>query len=81
MRKLEDKQQITPAFLSLIGIFFLYLAIVEGEISGNSLLLGLLGIGCLFISFLLCKPVRSYLTHKAGITEVDLEDEDTEDTL
>lgn len=73
MKPDTEKRKVTPSFLLWIGIFFLYLAISIGDINGDSIVLALIGVGCLGASILLCPPVSRYLLKQAGIVEVDLE--------
>lgn len=74
MKNDTEKKKVTPSFLLLMGFFFLYLAISIGDINGDSIVLALIGIGCLGASILVCKPVRRYVLKQMGITEVDLEE-------
>lgn len=73
MKPDTEKRKVTPSFLLWIGIFFLYLAISIGDINGDSIVLALIGVGCLGASILLCPFVSRYLLKQAGIVEVDLE--------
>lgn len=73
MKPDTEKRKVTPSFLLWFGIFFLYLAISIGDIDGDSIVLALIGIGCLGASILLCSPVRAFLLKQVGIHEIDLD--------
>lgn len=57
----------------LFGIFFLYLAIMEGEVNGNSVLLFLVGICAIVYGIISSSVIRNRLLRYLHIVEIDLD--------
>lgn len=76
MKNTKPAKRTSRLTIVLFGCFFLYLAIDQGEINGNSVPLFLFGIGAILYGMITCNSIRKILLAKLHIIEVDLEEQD-----
>lgn len=78
---MQEPKRKSSGFQSIIiGCFLGYLAFMQGEFNGNSLLIAIVGIGCIVNGLFQLRPVRKYMMKQMGIVEIDLDEtNDTKD--
>lgn len=72
---MQEPKRKSNGFQSvIIGCFLGYLAFVQGDFNGNSLLIAVVGIGCIVYGLFQLRPIRKYMMKQMGIVEIDLDD-------
>jgi len=73
--KPDHAKGMRPFTWIMPGLFFLYLALMSGDVSGNGLLMLLIGIGLLLVGVCLSDGIRQVLLSRMGIKEIDLDEQ------
>lgn len=70
----KQKTGITWFHWIIIGVFLGYLAFSQNDFNGNSLLIVIVGIGCIVYGLFQMSPIRKYVMKQMGIVEIDIDD-------